>query len=483
MPRRYFIRTYGCQMNEHDSERAAGVLQTLGYRPAEDVEDADLVLFNTCAVRENADNKLYGALGRLKSRKEERPGLSIVVGGCLAQKDRGAIAERAPWVDVVFGTHNLVDLPRLLVQAEEQSVPVVEIVEQIETFPSALPSKREVAHHAWVSISVGCDNTCSFCIVPSLRGPERSRRTGEIVTEVRDLVADGVVEVTLLGQNVNSYGRDQYGRAMFAPLLRELGAVEGLERVRFTSPHPRDFTLDVLEAMAETPNVCEHLHLPLQSGSDGVLRAMRRSYRRRRYLELVERARTMVPGCALTTDIIVGFPGETEEDFARTLEVAQEVGFDQAFTFQYSPRPGTDAATMDGQVPAEVVSERYRRLEQATRAGSEQRHRELVGTTVEVLVESTSKTHADRYSGRTRGNHLVHFPVGAGYGPGDLVSVTVREATVNYVIADAPSDIRHTGATAAVEGPGRRAGVTSPVDLRSTWGAPGRALPVIPASR
>ncbi|MFN2556926.1 MAG: tRNA (N6-isopentenyl adenosine(37)-C2)-methylthiotransferase MiaB [Nitriliruptorales bacterium] len=445
MGRRYFIRTFGCQMNEHDSQRAAGILETLGYRPAVDESSADLVLFNTCAVRENADNKLYGALGRLKPVKQTRPDLQIIVGGCLAQKDRGAVADRAPWVDVVYGTHNLVNLPRLLAQAELQSLPVVEILDQVEVFPSALPARREVRHHAWVSISLGCNNTCSFCIVPALRGPEKSRRMGEIVMEARELVADGVVEITLLGQNVNSYGRDQYGKPMFAALLRELGEVDGLERVRFTSPHPRDFTLDVLLTMAETPNVCEHLHLPLQSGSDRILKSMRRSYRQRRYLELVDRARGMVPGCAITTDIIVGFPGEREEDFAETLRVCELVGFDQAYTFQYSPRPGTDAATMPDQVPAEVVRDRYQRLETVTRRASHRVHAGLVGQEVEVLVETPSKRDASRYSGRTRGNHLVHLPVGVGYGPGDFVTVPILDAAVNYVMGGAPRSMRSAG--------------------------------------
>ncbi len=445
MGRRYFIRTFGCQMNEHDAERAAGVLETLGYRRAADEDSADLVLLNTCAVRENADNKLYGALGRLKPLKQLRPDLKIVVGGCLAQKDRGAVAERAPWVDVVYGTHNLVNLPRLLAQAELASLPVVEILDQVEVFPSALPARREVRHHAWVSISLGCNNTCSFCIVPALRGPEKSRRIGEIVADARELLADGVVEITLLGQNVNSYGRDQYGKPMFAELLRELGTVEGLERVRFTSPHPRDFTLDVLLAMAETPNVCEHLHLPLQSGSDRVLKSMRRSYRQGRYLELVERARHMVPGCSITTDIIVGFPGETEDDFAETLKVCELVGFDQAYTFQFSPRPGTDAATMPDQIPAEVVKDRYQRLEAVTRRSSQGVHQSLVGRDVEVLVEAPSKRDASRYSGRTRGNHLVHLPVGVGHRPGDFVTVPVLEAAVNYVMAGAPRSIRRAG--------------------------------------
>ncbi|MDP8929759.1 MAG: tRNA (N6-isopentenyl adenosine(37)-C2)-methylthiotransferase MiaB [Actinomycetota bacterium] len=452
-------------MNEHDSQRAAGILETLGYRPAADADSADLVLFNTCAVRENADNKLYGALGRLKPVKQHRSDLQIVVAGCLAQKDRGKIAERAPWVDVVYGTHNLVNLPRLLAQAELQSLPVVEILEQIEVFPSALPARRDVRHHAWVSISVGCNNTCSFCIVPMLRGPERSRRIGEVVTEVQELVADGVVEVSLLGQNVNSYGRDQYGKAMFAELLRELGQVEGLERVRFTSPHPRDFTLDVLSAMADTPNACEHLHLPLQSGSDRVLKAMRRSYRQGRYLELVARARQMVPGCAITTDIIVGFPGETEDDFRETLKVCEFVGFDQAYTFQYSPRPGTDAATMPDQVPADVTKDRYQRLEVVTREASHRAHATFLGRDVDVLIDSPSKRDPNRYSGRTRGNHLVHLPVGAGYGPGDFVVVPILEVAVNYVLAGEPRSVRHaaSGQSAGSDG-ATTSGTPVPVD-------------------
>ncbi|MCC5947301.1 MAG: tRNA (N6-isopentenyl adenosine(37)-C2)-methylthiotransferase MiaB [Nitriliruptoraceae bacterium] len=457
MSRRYFIRTFGCQMNEHDSGRAAGMLETLGYRAAGSEADADLVLLNTCAVRENADNKLYGTLGHLKRTKDERRAdgqdLTIVVGGCLAQKDGARVAEKAPWVDVVYGTHNLPELPALLAQADSSAVPVVELIEQLETFPSALPAKREVRHHAWVSISVGCNNSCTFCIVPSLRGRERSRRPGEIVDEVRALVADDVIEVTLLGQNVNSYGRDLAGASQFAALLRELGTVEGLERVRFTSPHPRDFTEDVLQAMAQTPNVMPHLHLPLQSGSDRVLRLMRRSYRSRRFLALVERTRELLPDAALTTDLIVGFPGETELDFAATLEVVERVRFDQAFTFQYSPRPGTPAAELvEDFIAPEVVAERYGRLETLVRAHSQQAHERLVGTQQELLVESASKTDASRWSGRTRGNHLVHLPApvtvdGApAYGAGDLVTVPMLEARTNYALAGAPSTIRRTAA-------------------------------------
>jgi tRNA-2-methylthio-N6-dimethylallyladenosine synthase len=458
MARTYFIRTFGCQMNEHDSGRAAGLLETLGYRRAPSADAADLVLLNTCAVRENADNKLYGTLGHLKSLKDERRAdgedLTIVVGGCLAQKDGRIVAEKAPWVDVVYGTHNLPDLPQLLAEADSTAVPVVELIEQLETFPSALPAKREIRHHAWVSISVGCDNSCTFCIVPSLRGGERSRRPGEIVDEVERLVADGVVEVTLLGQNVNSYGRDLAGASQFPQLLRELGDVAGLERIRFTSPHPRDFTEEVLVAMAETQNVMPHLHLPLQSGSDRVLRMMRRSYRQRRYLALVERTRELLADASLTTDLIVGFPGETDEDFQETLDVVDAVRFDQAFTFQYSPRPGTPAAELvDRFIPPEVVAERYGRLETMVREHSRERHERLVGTTQELLIESPSKTDRARWSGRTRGNHLVHLPApevadGAEppFAPGDLVTTTVLEAAVNYNIAGPAEQVRRTAA-------------------------------------
>ncbi len=461
MARRYLIRTFGCQMNEHDSGRAAGLLESLGYRRASSTAEADLVLLNTCAVRENADNRLYGTLGHLKSLKDRRQAdggeLTIVVGGCLAQKDGDVVADKAPWVDVVYGTHNLVDLPALLARADSAAVPVVELVETLETFPSALPAKREVRHHAWVAISVGCDNSCTFCIVPSLRGPERSRPIGEVVAEVQGLVDDDVIEVTLLGQNVNSYGRDLAGASRFAELLREVGRIEGLERLRFTSPHPRDFTEEVLQAMADTPVVCPHLHLPLQSGSDRVLRRMRRSYRVRRYLALVERTRQLLPDAALTTDLIVGFPGETEQDFAATLEVVGQVGFDQAFTFKYSPRPGTPAAGLvDEFVPAEVVAERYHRLEALVREQSRQAHQRLVGTAQQLLIESPSKTDASRFSGRTRGNHLVHLPAPASgsdapadFAPGDLVTATIVEAATNYALAGPAESVRHTRAGVA----------------------------------
>ncbi len=366
--RTYQVRTYGCQMNVHDSERLAGLLEAAGYQRAPEGVDADVVVFNTCAVRENADNKLYGNLSHLAPRKQAEPNMQIAVGGCLAQKDRDAVLRRAPWVDVVFGTHNIGSLPTLLERARHNRTAQVEIAESLREFPSTLPAARESAYAAWVSISVGCNNTCTFCIVPSLRGKERDRSPTDILAEVQSLVDQGVLEVTLLGQNVNAYGvsfddpeipRDP---GAFAALLRACGRIEGLERVRFTSPHPAEFTDDVIEAMAATPNVCPALHMPLQSGSDRVLRAMRRSYRAEKFLGILDRVRDAIPHAAITTDIIVGFPGETDEDFAATLDVVREARFAAAFTFQYSPRPGTPAAELDGQIPKEVVRQRYQRL-------------------------------------------------------------------------------------------------------------------------
>jgi tRNA-2-methylthio-N6-dimethylallyladenosine synthase len=487
-PRTYAVRTFGCQMNEHDSERAAGILEAVGYRRAEDPLEADLVLLNTCAVRENADERLYGTLGHLKgikdARRSEGRDLTIVVGGCLAQKDGAGVAERAPWVDVVYGTHNLGDLPDLLARADADHLPVVELLETLEVFPSALPSRRGVRHHAWVAISVGCDNTCAFCIVPALRGPERSRPVAEVIAEVRALVADDVVEVTLLGQNVNSYGRDLGGRALFADLLRAMGEVDGLLRVRFTSPHPRDFTADVLEAMATTANVMPHLHLPLQSGSDRVLREMRRSYRRERYLELVDTTRALLPGAALTTDIIVGFPGETEDDFVATLDVVDRVRFDQAFTFQYSPRPGTDAAAMvDRFVDADVIADRYRRLEERVRAHSIEAHERLIGREVELLVEGPSRTDPARWSGRDPGNHLVHLPApasGTEYHAGDLVTVRVSSAATGYALAGPPVRVVRTRAGLAAEAALGRGGAPVAARAAPSFISPTvRRLPVI----
>ena len=337
--RTYEVRTYGCQMNVHDSERLSGLLEDAGYIRVAPGADADVVVFNTCAVRENADNRLYGNLGHLKPFKDANPDMQIAVGGCMAQKDQGEIIRRAPWVDVVFGTHNIGSLPVLLERARVNAEAQVEILDSLETFPSTLPTRRESAYAAWVAISVGCNNTCTFCIVPSLRGKEKDRRPGDILAEIQALVSEGVLEVTLLGQNVNAYGVEFGDRQAFAKLLRSCGEIDGLERVRFTSPHPADFTDDVIDAMAQTHNVMPSLHMPLQSGSDRILREMRRSYRSERYLGIIERVRQAMPHAAITTDIIIGFPGETEQDFQATIEVAKAARFASAFTFQYSPRP------------------------------------------------------------------------------------------------------------------------------------------------
>jgi tRNA-2-methylthio-N6-dimethylallyladenosine synthase len=440
--RTYEIRTYGCQMNFHDSERLAGLLEESGYRRADQGAVPDVVVFNTCAVRENADNRLYGNLGHLLPVKSSHPGMQIAVGGCLAQKDRAGIAERAPWVDVVFGTHNIGSLPALLERARVQAEAQVEIVESLERFPSVLPVRRESPYAAWVAISVGCNNTCTFCIVPSLRGREEDRRPGDVLAEVTALASEGVLEVTLLGQNVNSYGAGFGDRQAFSKLLRACGEIDGLERVRFTSPHPRDFTADVILAMAETPNVMPSLHMPLQSGSDAVLRAMRRSYRQERYLGILEQVRAAIPDAAITTDIIVGFPGETERDFAGTLDAVRAARFAGAFTFQYSQRPGTPAAAMPGQVPPDVVAERYGRLTALVAEIAGEENEALVGREVEVLVaegEGRKDSATHRASGRARDNRLVHFaPSGTAPRPGDVVTTVVTRAAPHYLIADAP---------------------------------------------
>jgi tRNA-2-methylthio-N6-dimethylallyladenosine synthase len=431
-------------MNVHDSERMAGLLEAAGYTKS-DSEDADVVVFNTCAVRENADNRLYGNLGHLRPVKDARPGMQIAVGGCLAQKDRSEIVRRAPWVDVVFGTHNVHALPVLLERARHNAVAQVEIAESLEVFPSTLPSRRESAYAGWVSISVGCNNTCTFCIVPSLRGKEKDRRPGDVLAEVSALAADGVLEVTLLGQNVNSYGAEFGDRGAFAKLLRACGDVDGLERVRFTSPHPRDFTSDVIAAMAETPNVCPQLHMPLQSGSDDVLRRMRRSYRSARYLSIIDEVRAAIPHAAISTDIIVGFPGETDADFEATLDVVREARFANAFTFQYSPRPGTPAATLPDQLPKAVVQERYERLVAVQEEISWAANRAFEGRVVEVLVsqgEGRKDGATRRMSGRARDGRLVHFAPGEGGSatirPGDVVEVTIGYGAPHHLVADGP---------------------------------------------
>jgi tRNA-2-methylthio-N6-dimethylallyladenosine synthase len=454
--RTYEVRTYGCQMNVHDSERLSGLLESAGYARVPEGAQADVVVFNTCAVRENADNRLYGNLGHLKPIKDAHPGMQIAVGGCMAQKDRGEVVRRAPWVDVVFGTHNIGSLPVLLERARVNAEAQVEIVESLEVFPSTLPTRRESAYAAWVSISVGCNNTCTFCIVPSLRGKEKDRRPGDVLAEIEALVAEGVLEVTLLGQNVNAYGVEFGDRGAFAKLLRACGDIDGLERVRFTSPHPADFTDDVIAAMAETPNVMPQLHMPLQSGSDRLLKAMRRSYRSERYLGIIERVREAMPDAAITTDIIVGFPGETDDDHRATLEVARQARFASAFTFQYSPRPGTPAATYDDQVPPEVVKERYAELAALVDEIAWDESKKQVGRSLELLVaegEGRKDGATLRLSGRAPDNRLVHFTPGADVPrPGDVVVAEVTYAAPHHLVSDLPATgLRRTRAGDAWE--------------------------------
>ena len=495
MGRTYAIRTFGCQMNEHDSERIAGLLEDDGYERASVLEEADVMVLNTCCIRENADNKLYGALGRLKAVKAERPDALIAVAGCLAQKDRELVRERAGHVDVVFGTHNVHRAAELVDHARRHG-PVVEILaetvrEDTEAFPSALPVRREADHSAWVTIQIGCDNSCTFCIVPAVRGPEISRPFGELVDEVRDLAAGGVSEVTLLGQNVNSYGRDlalsrrgsangngngqaragddawwcgsqwtsdRRARPLFADLLRAVGEIDGIRRVRFTSPHPKDLRPETIAAMAAVPAVCEHLHLPLQSGSDAVLKAMRRGYTAERYLERLRAARAAVTDLAVSTDIIVGFPGETEADFVQTLEVAAEARYDSAFTFIFSPRPGTAAAEMiDRFVPHDVSVDRYERLRRVIERSSRLANEARVGRVEEVVVEGPSKKDPSVTTGRTRRNTLVHFgsPPGGVPPTGTYAHVEVTAAAANF-LQGALVDIEAPRAAPAQATPGRR---------------------------
>lgn len=436
-------------MNEHDTERIAGLLRDDGMTEAASLDEADVVVLNTCCIRENADNKLYGQLGQLKVMKAERPDLQIAVAGCLAQKDRDEIRERAGHVDVVFGTHNVHRAAELLEIARTEG-PIVEILEAAArddalAFPTALPARRDSEHAAWVTIQIGCDNNCAFCIVPAVRGPEVSKSFDDLVGEVRGLAAEGITEVTLLGQNVNSYGRDlaiaarRAGddvrlRPMFADLLRAVGDIDGIRRVRYTSPHPKDMGQDVAEAMAETEAVCEHLHLPLQSGSDRVLGLMHRGYTAERYLRVLNEARATIADLAVTTDIIVGFPGETEADFEQTLALAAEAQFDSAYTFVFSPRKGTEAADMTQDfVDPDVVVDRYERLRVVIERSARAQHAARIGLTEEVVVEGPSKRDASVTTGRTRQNKLIHFSAPNVITPGSYAEVTVTDSGMQYL--------------------------------------------------
>ncbi|MDQ2896682.1 MAG: tRNA (N6-isopentenyl adenosine(37)-C2)-methylthiotransferase MiaB [Actinomycetota bacterium] len=432
--RSYHVTTFGCQMNAHDSERICGMLETLGYTEAPDPAGADLILFNTCSIREAADTRLAAHLGHAKRLKREDPNRIVGVGGCWAQSVKEEVFALFPFVDVAFGPGQVHKLAEFLTSDSITAQGFFEF----EGFTGHLPGKRVRDFQGWVQISVGCNSVCSYCIVPSTRGREVSRPTDELVAEVQRLAADGVSEVTLLGQNVNSYGRDlpRDQRHTFAQLLARVDAVPGIDRIRYTSPHPKDMREDVIRAHAELPALCEHIHLPLQSGSSPILKRMRRTYTRERYLDRVDLIREHVPDCALTTDIIVGFPGETDADFAQTLEVAEEVGYDGAFTFIYSPRRGTEAAAMPGQLPHEVKVERLERLVEVIQRRARERAQRFVGRTLDVLVEGPSRTDPSRLRGRSRHNKVVHF---AGLGaPGEIVAVQIDGATSQTLSGEAP---------------------------------------------
>ena len=451
MSRTYTVETYGCQMNVHDSERIAGLLDEAGFIPALSGTQADIVVFNTCAVRENADNKLYGNLSFLAPIKKANPSMQIAVGGCLAQKDQAIILKKAPYVDVVFGTHNVGSLPVLLERARIEEESQIEILESLEHFPSTLPARRFSAFSSWVSISVGCNNTCTFCIVPALRGIEKDRPMVDVLNEVRALVDQGVIEITLLGQNVNAYGVGLGERGAFAKILKEVAAIDGLERLRFMSPHPRDFTDDVIEVMATTPVVMPHLHMPLQSGSDSILASMRRSYRSDRYLGILDRVRTHIPHAMITTDIIVGFPGETESDFQATLDVATQARFAAAYTYKYSIRPGTPAGEMTNQVSEEVVGERYTRLHEHQQKISLSVNQEAIGSRHRIMVtevEGRRDAVQSRLTGRSEDFRLVHFDNSSQARPGDFVDVEVTDASAHYLIGRELAHIKTRGVDA-----------------------------------
>ena len=451
MSRTYLVETYGCQMNVHDSERIAGLLDEAGHIPVIPGEQADIVVFNTCAVRENADNKLYGNLSFLAPIKKKNPAMQIAVGGCLAQKDQSIILKKAPYVDVVFGTHNVGSLPLLLERARIEEESQIEILESLEHFPSTLPARRFSAFTSWVSISVGCNNTCTFCIVPALRGVEKDRAASDVLKEMQMLADQGVIEITLLGQNVNAYGVEFGDRGAFAKLLRDAGKIQGLERVRFMSPHPRDFTDDVIEAMAQTANVMPHLHMPLQSGSDSILQSMRRSYRTDKYLGILERVRASIPQAMITTDIIVGFPGESEEDFQGTLDITTQARFAAAYTYKYSIRPGTPAGVMPNQVPQEIVGERYTRLHEHQQSISLSVNEESIGSMHRVMVsevEGRRDESRSRMTGKSEDFRLVHFDADTDARPGDFVDVHITEASAHYLIGSAASVMRTRGGDA-----------------------------------
>jgi len=408
--KKFHITTFGCQMNKHDSERMAGLLTDIGYAQAENADDAQILIFNTCTVREHAEDRFFGNLNNLRSRKKSEPDLIIAVGGCVAQDEKELIFKKAPHVDIVFGTLNMPNLGHMIESVERRRESICEIADKIEIMPTTMPSLREEAYHAWIPIIIGCNNFCSYCIVPYTRGREASRTLEDIHAEVERLISDGVIEITLLGQNVNSYGRDLYGESSFARLLTDLNGIAGLRRIRFTTSHPKDLTDDIIDAIAHGDKICEHIHLPVQAGSNTVLKVMNRKYTKEKYLETVEKIYEAIPGVSLTTDIMVGYPGETEEDFLHTLDIVEKARYDSAFTFIFSPREGTPAANMENRVTADVKADRFDRLIKLQNRISLEKNKELVGRDIEVFIEGVSKKNRGVLTGRTRTNKIVNFP-------------------------------------------------------------------------
>ena len=436
---KYHLKTFGCQMNEHDSERIAGLFEQDGMVRAIDEDAADVLFVNTCTIRENADDKLYGTLGQLKQWKLKKENRKLLVGGCAAQKDKSLVRDKAPWVDVVLGTHNLTNVINLLNQSEDWG-PVTEIIHEIDEMPTEAPSIRESEFSAWLTIQIGCNNSCTFCIVPTVRGAEISRRPSDIINEAKSMIDSGVKEITLLGQNVNSYGRDlridNKARPYFAQLLYKLNELDGLERIRFTSPHPKDFKKETLEAVNDLEKVCKQVHVPLQSGSSKVLSKMQRGYTKEKFLEKIELVKNTVDNVSLTSDVIVGFPGETEDDFIDTLEVLMSSEFDSIFMFQFSPRPGTRAYDMkDDFIEKEIITDRFNRLKEIQTDISHKRFKRFIGTKQKVLVEKTSKKNSEIFTGKIDGGHITHLDKD-NLAIGDYINVEIKEATPFYLKAE-----------------------------------------------
>ena len=437
--KKYFIKTFGCQMNEHDSERISGMFELDGMSKAISEENADVLFVNTCTIRENADDKLYGTLGQLKQWKSQKDNRKLLVGGCAAQKDKELVREKAPWVDVVIGTHNLTNVVDLLNRSEDWG-PLTEIIDEIETLPTEAPSIRESEYSAWLTIQIGCNNSCTFCIVPSVRGQEISRRPSDIVNEAKKLVDEGVKEITLLGQNVNSYGRDLKidgkARPYFSQLLEQLNDIKGLERIRFTSPHPKDFKAETIESVKKLKNVCNQVHVPLQSGSSDILSKMHRGYNKERFIEKVDMIREIIPDVSLTSDIIVGFPGETEKDFQDTLDVVEYSKFDLVYMFKFSPRPGTLAYDMkDEFISNDVINKRFLRLKELQTDISEERYKRFLNTEQKLLIEKTSKKNSEIFTGRIDGGQLTHISKD-NISVGDIVNVRIVDTTPFYLKAE-----------------------------------------------